>query len=96
MKLKFTNKQLLQLCMARKVFSILVTVWLYTVMPEVCRWLTNEKQKKLITRCFLKSIKVGVIIEHYTKIGLIKQHWRAVQCACQIALLYYCLYFLEA
>ena len=27
-------------------FSILVTVRLYTVMPEVCRWLTNEKQRK--------------------------------------------------
>ena len=27
-------------------FSILVTVWLYTVMVEVCRWLTNEKQRK--------------------------------------------------
>ena len=24
----------------------LVTVWLYTVMLEVCRWLTNEKQRK--------------------------------------------------
>ena len=35
--------QLLQLCTARKVFSILVTVRLYTVMPEMCRWLTNEK-----------------------------------------------------
>ena len=27
-------------------FSILVTVQLYTMMPEVCRWLTNEKQRK--------------------------------------------------
>ena len=25
------------------VFSILVTVRLYTVMPEVCRWLTNDR-----------------------------------------------------
>ena len=24
----------------------LVAVLLYTVMPEVCRWLTNEKQRK--------------------------------------------------
>ena len=24
----------------------MVTVRLYTVMPEVCRWLTNEKQRK--------------------------------------------------
>ena len=32
--------------MAHTVFSILVTVWLYTVMPKVCRWLTNEKQRK--------------------------------------------------
>ena len=31
---------------ARTVFSILVTVRLYTVMAEVCRWLTNEKQRK--------------------------------------------------
>ena len=35
-----------QLCIARTVISILVTVRLYTVMPEVCRWLTNEKQRK--------------------------------------------------
>ena len=27
-------------------FSILVTVPLYTLMPEVCHWLTNEKQRK--------------------------------------------------
>ena len=27
-------------------FSILVTVRLYTVMPEVCRWLIYEKQRK--------------------------------------------------
>ena len=27
-------------------FSILVTVLLYTLIPEVCRWLTNEKQRK--------------------------------------------------
>ena len=40
------NNQLLQLCTARTVSSILVTVRLYTVMPEVCRWLTNEKQRK--------------------------------------------------
>ena len=38
--------QLLHLCTARIVFSILVTVRLYTVMPEVRRWLTNEKQRK--------------------------------------------------
>ena len=40
--------QLLQLCTACTVFSILVTltVRLYTVMPEVCRWLTFEKQRK--------------------------------------------------
>ena len=42
---KYQN-QLLQLCTAGTVFSILVTVRLYTVMPEVCHWLTNEKQKK--------------------------------------------------
>ena len=41
------NNQLLQLCMVRTVFSILrVTVRLYTVMAEVCRWLTNEKHRK--------------------------------------------------
>ena len=40
------QNQLLQLCTARKVFSTLVTVRLYTVMPEVCRWLANEKQRK--------------------------------------------------
>ena len=38
--------QLLQLCTACAVFSIMVTVGLYTVMPEVCPWLTNEKQRK--------------------------------------------------
>ena len=64
------ENQLLQLCTARTVFSMLITVWLYTVMPEMCRWLTNEKQRKAysldgpITRCFLKAIKVGMIIEH--------------------------------
>ena len=36
----------LQLCTASTVFSILITVRLYTVMPEVCRWLTNEKQRQ--------------------------------------------------
>ena len=35
-----------QLCTALTVFSILATVRLYTVMPEVCCWLTNEKQRK--------------------------------------------------
>ena len=38
------------LCMARTVFSILVTVRLYTVMPAVCRRLTNEKQTKTAFR----------------------------------------------
>ena len=42
----YINNQLLQLYTARTVFSILVAVRLYTVMPEVCRWLTNEKQRK--------------------------------------------------
>ena len=37
--------QLLQLCTARTVFSILVTVLLYIVMQEVRRWLTNEKPR---------------------------------------------------
>ena len=41
-----STNQLLQLCTARTVLSVLVTVRLYTVMPEVCRWLTNEKQRK--------------------------------------------------
>ena len=40
------HNQLLQLCTARTVFSILVSVQLYTVMPEVCHWLTNEEQIK--------------------------------------------------
>ena len=40
------NWLILQLCTALTVFSILVTVRLYAVMPEVCRWLTNEKQRK--------------------------------------------------
>ena len=43
-----------QLCTARSVFPILVTVQLYTVMPEVCRYLTNEKQRKTDIR-----LKVG-------------------------------------
>ena len=38
--------QLLQLCTASIVFSTLVTVRLYAVMQGVCRWLTNEKQRK--------------------------------------------------
>ena len=42
----FENNQLLQLCTAHIVFSILVIVRLYTVMQDVCRWLTNEKQRK--------------------------------------------------
>ena len=46
MRVNNNNNQLLQLCTARTVFSILVTVRLYTVMPEVCHWLTNEKQRK--------------------------------------------------
>ena len=40
------EKQLLQLCTARAVFSIMVTVRLYTVTPGACHWLTNEKQRK--------------------------------------------------
>ena len=40
------NNQLLQLCTAHTVFLILVTVRLYTVMFEVCCWLTDEKQRK--------------------------------------------------
>ena len=40
------HDQLVQLCTARLVLPILLTVWLYTVMPEVCRCLTNEKQRK--------------------------------------------------
>ena len=40
------KNQLLQLCTARTVFPKLVTVRLYTVMPEVCHWLTYEKQRK--------------------------------------------------
>ena len=31
-------------------FLMLVTVRLYTVMPGVCRWLTNEKQIKTYIR----------------------------------------------
>ena len=46
MELTDKNNQPLQLCAARKVFSILVTVHLYTVMTEVCRWLTNAKPRK--------------------------------------------------
>ena len=38
--------QLLQLCTARSVFSILVGVRLYTMIPEVCHWLTKEKERK--------------------------------------------------
>ena len=44
--MKIHQNQLLQLCMAHTMFTILVTVQLYTVMPEVCSWLTNEKQIK--------------------------------------------------
>ena len=36
----------MQLCTAHTMLSILVTERLHTVMPEVCRWLTNEKQRK--------------------------------------------------
>ena len=68
--LLLANDQLLQLCTASTVISILVTARLYTVIQEVCRWLTNKKQRKTdirfnrpVTRCFLKPIKVSVIIE---------------------------------
>ena len=40
------KNQLFQLRTARTVFSILIIVRLYPVMPEVCRWVTNEKQRK--------------------------------------------------
>ena len=44
--LRYRKKQLLQLCMAQRVFDI-GHIGLYTAMAEVCRWLTNyEKQKK--------------------------------------------------
>ena len=42
--------QLLQLCTARTVSSILVSVQLYTGELEVCHWLTNEKQRKTDVR----------------------------------------------
>ena len=45
------NNQLLQLCTTRTVLSILVTVRLYIVMAEMCRWLTNEKQRKTLSVC---------------------------------------------
>ena len=71
--------QLLQLCTARTVFPILVTVQLYTVMAElslVDQWKAEKNWSSRnwpITRCFLKPVKA------WTKIGLINQHWRAVQ-----------------
>ena len=40
----------MQLCTACTVFSILVSVRLYTVKLEVCHWLTNEKQRKTDVR----------------------------------------------
>ena len=40
------QNQLLRLCTARIVFLILITEGLYTVMSEVCCWLTNEKERK--------------------------------------------------
>ena len=43
---KIGRNQLMQLCTARTVFSILANVRLYTVMPEMCRSLTNEKQRE--------------------------------------------------
>ena len=43
---KIAYNQLLQLCTARTLFLILITVRLYTVISEVCRWQTNEKQRK--------------------------------------------------
>ena len=46
LKDKIKKKQLLQLCTASTLFPILVTVELYTVISEVCRWFTNEKQRK--------------------------------------------------
>ena len=42
------NLRLLQLYMTH--YSILVTVRLYTVVPEMCCWLTNEKQRKIDIR----------------------------------------------
>ena len=48
LKLIINGIQLLQPCTDRSVISILVTVQLYTVVPKVCRWLTNEKQRKHI------------------------------------------------
>ena len=44
--IKFHENQLLQLCAALALFPTVVTVRLYTVISEVCRWLTNEKQRK--------------------------------------------------
>ena len=44
--MNFTTIERASYYMARAVFSILFTVRLYTVMPEVCRWMINEKQRK--------------------------------------------------
>ena len=59
MKKKNKKKQLLQLCSARSVFSILDTVRLYTVMAEMCRWLTNEKQRKTDRRVTDQKLDVS-------------------------------------
>ena len=53
------KKQLLQLCTAHTVFSIFVTVRLFTVMLQVCRWLTNEKQRKTDIRLTDQQLDVS-------------------------------------
>ena len=44
---KSPTNQLLQLCTACTVFSILVAVWLHFMMQEVCCLLTSGKQRKI-------------------------------------------------
>ena len=51
-------------------------------MSQVDQWKAEKNWSSCnwpITRCILKPIKVSMIIDHWTKTGLINQHWQAMQ-----------------
>ena len=47
-----------------------------------------------ITRCFIKSDRAGLFIEHFINFRHNGEHWRAVQC--DIDCLLYCIHSLES
>ena len=61
------------------VFSISVTLRLYTVIPEVCCWLTNEKQRKTDIRLTTEPRKGHFFSNIYQTRSWNKKNWKRNQ-----------------